>query len=61
MNPDYKPETTDAFINAIPENPYDLCPCGCGLKWRFIVRDNKIEEHAKTFCDKYEKDHTRKI
>lgn len=54
----YNPKTTDAFIDAIPENPYDLCPCGCGKKWRYVVRDNEIEQHAKTFCDQYEKNLT---
>ena len=49
------PKTIDAFIDAFPENPYDPCPCGCGKKWRFVVKDNEIEKHVKTFCDKYEK------
>lgn len=43
----------DAWIDAIPENPYDLCPCGCGKKWRFALKDG-IEIHEKQFIEQYE-------
>jgi len=58
-DPVYSPETTDALISAIPDNPYDPCPCGCGKKWRYVIREGEqeIEKHAKTFCDKYIKEH----
>lgn len=40
----------DAWIAAMPSDEYDLCPCGCGKKFRFVVRDEKIcAEHEKTF------------
>lgn len=51
---EYSHETTDALIDAIPENPYDPCPCGCGKKWRFVLRDGLAVAHAKKFCDDYE-------
>ena len=50
----YSPETTDALIDAFPKNPYDPCPCGCGIKWRYVVRDGEIEKHAVKFCNDYE-------
>ena len=37
------------FINAIPENVYDPCPCGCGKTWRYVIRDNEIDEHVERF------------
>lgn len=51
----YSPETTDALISAIPDNPYDPCPCGCGKKWRYVLRDGQAEQHATKFCDNFEK------
>ena len=50
-NPEYSPEITDALIDAIPENVYDPCPCGCGKKWRFVVKSKEAIEHIKKFCD----------
>ena len=38
----------DAWIDAIPEDPYALCPCGCGMKWRFALKDG-IEKHEARF------------
>jgi len=52
---DYKPETIDKLIDIIPENPYDLCPCGCNRKWRFIIKEGKIEEHLNQICELIEK------
>jgi len=23
----------------MPDKPYDFCPCGCGKRWRFIIKD----------------------
>ena len=47
----------DAWLDAMPPDDYDLCPCGCGKKFRFVVRDPKIcAEHeakfVKDFIDK---------
>ena len=39
---------TDKWIDAIPENPYDPCPCGCGKKFRFAVKEN-LEQHEENF------------
>jgi hypothetical protein len=48
----YKPEVTDKLIDAIPENVYDLCFCGCGKKWKFVKQSPDVEEHFKRFCEK---------
>lgn len=56
---EYSPQTTAALIMAIPDNPYDKCPCGCGKKWKFVKSEvDGIEKHAKKFCDNYEKNLT---
>jgi hypothetical protein len=46
MNP------TDAWIDAIPENVYDPCPCGCGKKFKFALKED-IEQHEKQFVEKF--------
>jgi len=44
-------EASDAFINAIPDDVYDLCPCGCGKKWKFVLK--QPEEHYNRFVEEY--------
>lgn len=36
----------DAWINAMPDDPYAPCPCGCGTKWRFVVKGGEAELKA---------------
>ena len=45
----------DAWLLAIPDDPYDLCPCGCGKKWRYIVKggEAEIKIHAEIFIKNY--------
>ena len=44
----------DAWIAAMPEDQYAPCPCGCGKKFRFVVRDEKVcAEHEKTFVENF--------
>lgn len=43
-------EIVDLWIDAIPDDPYDKCPCGCGKKFKFI-KDNP-EEHEKRFIER---------
>ena len=43
---------TDAWIASIPDDNYALCPCGCGKKWKFAVKDG-IEEHEKRFIEQF--------
>lgn len=38
----------DLWIDAIPENPYDPCPCGCGKKFRFALLEG-IAQHEEQF------------
>ena len=37
----------DAWIEAIPDDPYALCPCGCGKKWKFCIPE--AEQHEQKF------------
>ena len=47
------PDACDAWINAIPYDVYAECPCGCGLKWRFVSKEaNTIGEHEVRFYKK---------
>ena len=47
--PDDDPEAGDAFIDAVPDDPYSPCPCGCGQKWRFVRGDP--DAHYRRFVD----------
>lgn len=42
----------DAWIDAIPENVYDPCPCGCGMKFRFAMKEG-LEPHEKRFIENF--------
>lgn len=41
----------DAWIDAIPLDPYALCPCGCGMKWRFVLKggEKELDKHEARF------------
>lgn len=52
---DFLPQVTAALIDAIPDDHYKPCPCGCGKKWRYVVRDGEAEEHATRFCKNFQK------
>jgi hypothetical protein len=43
----------DAWIDAIPTDPYAQCPCGCGKKFKF-VKDNP-EAHELRFIENLRK------
>jgi len=44
----------DAWISAIPEDVYEPCPCGCGEKMRFVIKDEKkLEEHEIEFIQNF--------
>ena len=34
----------DAWIAAIPDDKYALCPCGCGKKFKFIIDNPETHE-----------------
>ena len=42
----------DAFFDAVPDTPYEPCPCGCGRKWKFVLQDHP-EEHYQRFVDEW--------
>jgi hypothetical protein len=48
-------EAKDAFLFATPDDPYDPCPCGCGRKWRFVVKGGESEysQHEQNFVKNY--------
>lgn len=49
----------DAWINAIGDlTSYDPCPCGCGRKWRFVVKDGEaaIKACEDRFTTKWKTD-----
>ena len=37
----------DAWIEAIPDDPYAPCPCGCNKKWKFCIPE--AEQHEQKF------------
>jgi len=42
----------DEWIDAIPEDKYEMCPCGCGMKFRFAMKDG-IGKHETAFIEKF--------
>jgi len=44
-------DAVDAWIDSIPHNVYDPCPCGCGKKFKY-VKDNP-ELHEMLFKKKF--------
>ena len=40
----------DAWIDSIPDNKYDICKCGCGVKFKFITNP---ETHEQTYIAKH--------
>ena len=50
----------DAWLFALPEDVYDLCPCGCGRKFKFVAKDEKqYDECRKRFVDNWLKVETQ--
>lgn len=49
----------DAWIDALPDDMYNPCPCGCGKKLKFVIRDGEIEKHEKKFIEDYNKNKER--
>ena len=47
-----KYEAVDAWIDAMPEDVYQPCPCGCGKKFRFAIKEN-LEQHEENFIKKF--------
>ena len=41
----------DALIYALPDDPYAPCPCGCGIKCKFVC--NEFAEHEERFIKKH--------
>ena len=45
----------DAWFQALPEDNYDPCPCGCGKKLRFVEKggEAEIKKHYDEFVRKF--------
>ena len=41
----------DAFIAALPDDAYGLCPCNCGKKIKFVAQETpaSVENHFFRF------------
>jgi hypothetical protein len=41
----------DAWLDAIPEDVYDPCPCGCGKAFRHVAKGGEevLAEHEERF------------
>ena len=46
----------DAWIDSIPDNKYDICKCGCGVKFKFILNP---ETHEQTYIAKHIAKHSQ--
>ena len=46
-------ELVDRFIDALPNDKYGKCPCGCGRKIKFIIQEGEVEadKHEKRFYE----------
>ena len=53
---DLELELDELWIDAIPEDPYAKCPCGCGKKFKFVK--DEIIEHEIKFKDNHMKEKT---
>jgi len=45
----------EKWIDAIGDlGPYDLCPCGCGMKLRFVAKlpEEEAKKHEEAFIKK---------
>jgi hypothetical protein len=42
------------WLIAVPSNVYAPCPCGCGVKWRFVVKggEDVVAQHYEWFKEK---------
>jgi hypothetical protein len=49
------------FDRAMSKDPYDLCPCGCGKTFRFVIKggEAELEKHFHQFAEKYRRDHPK--
>ena len=39
----------DAFIDALPDDAYGLCPCGCGKKLKFVAQEKPVDVETHFF------------
>lgn len=57
-NVNLKGKALDAWYAAMPDDTYAPCPCGCGTKWRFVMKnDDEYNKHEATFVNQYVEKH----
>lgn len=44
----------DAWIDAIPEDVYKPCLCGCGSVWRYVLKYGDVGIHEAKFVMRWE-------
>lgn len=47
------------WLDRAPENVYDPCPCGCGTKFRYVIKggDKELEKHYQQFIAKLKEEY----
>jgi hypothetical protein len=49
----------EAWIEALPDDSYGPCPCGCGKKFRFVMRDPaELEKHEAAFVANWKRNNS---
>jgi len=62
-NINYRSLAVDAFIEALPDDVYDKCPCGCDMKVKWAMKDtsfNHQEQFVTRFLNKMEETNQNK-
>lgn len=57
------PPPVDDWLEAVPDDPYGECPCGCGKKFRFILREGEagLSKHFHAFIERKDKDGSYRV
>ncbi len=42
----------EAFIEALPDDVYSLCPCACGMKVKWAMKDKTLD-HQERFIQQF--------
>ena len=53
--PERHAHPADAWLFAIPDDPYAPCPCGCGKAFRYVAKagEDEIQRHYEVFARKF--------
>lgn len=44
-------DALEKWLNSIPDDVYEPCPCGCGKKFRYVIKggEKELDKHFLTF------------